>query len=147
MQARLGVSVVFGEHVPSSACGRIEAGARGLLLRLDEAICRVERGRLSGRFPAMDFYVEKLEALDLDRNWGRALRVVLLSPGANMRNTAAHEFRFSFGASDTAVLLRLAGMFRALPAKVDEVELRNLLPKPLNWSRRRLGRRLGWVWR
>ncbi|WP_104199260.1 hypothetical protein [Cryobacterium sp. Y29] len=127
----------------------IEASARGLLLRLDVAIYRLERGNSSGHFPAMDFYVDKLEALDLDHDWIRALRVALLSPGSNMRNmrnTAAHGFRFDFGASETAILLRLAGLFCALPAKVDAAELRDLPPRPLEWLRRRLRRRLGWVW-
>lgn len=125
----------------------IEAGARGLLLRLDEAIYRAERGSSHGRFPAMDFYVEKLEVLGLDPDWARALKVALLSPGSNARNLSAHGFRFTFAAAETAVLLRLAGLFCALPVGLDTDELRNLLPQPLCRSKTKLRRRLGWVWR
>jgi len=125
----------------------IEAGARGLLLRLDEAIYRAERGNSPGRFPALDFYIEKLEELGLDPDWLRAVKVALLSPGSNARNLAAHGFRFTFAGAETAVLLRLAGLFCALPVQLDTVELRRLLPQPLRESRRTLRRRLGWVWR
>lgn len=125
----------------------IEAGARGLLLRLDEAIYRTERGNSPGRFPAMDFYIEKLEELDLDPDWVRAVKVALLSPGSNARNLAAHGFRFTFAAAETAVLLRLAGLFCTLPVQLDTVELRRLLPQPLRGPRRTLRRGLGWVWR
>jgi hypothetical protein len=125
----------------------IEAGARGLLLRLDEAIYRLERGNSPGRFPAMDFYIEKLEQLGLDPDWVRALRVALLSPGSNARNLAAHGFRFTFAAAETAVLLRLAGLFCSLPVQLDQVELRGILPQPLRAARRKLRRRLGWIWR
>lgn len=125
----------------------IEAGARGLLLRLDAALYRIERGESPGRFPAMDFYLDKLAELGLDPDWDRALRVVLLSPGSNMRNMAAHGFLFSFAASDAAVLLRLAGLFCAMPVLSDSEESRRQLSEPLKRPRRRLRRRLGWVWR
>lgn len=125
----------------------IEAGARGLLLRLDEAIYRLERGSSPGRFPSMDFYIEKLEELGLDPDWVRAVRVALLSPGSNARNLAAHGFKFTFSPTETAVLLRLAGLFCALPVSTDADELRRLLPQPLRSARKELRRRLGWIWR
>lgn len=125
----------------------IEAGARGLLLRLDEALYRIERGKSPGRFPAMDFYLDKLASLGLDPDWERALRVVLLFPGRNDRNMAAHGFKFSFTASEAAVLLRLAGMFCALPVVEDISETRRQLADPLRGPRRHLRRRIGWIWR
>lgn len=124
----------------------IEAGARGLLLRLDEALYRIERGKSPGRFPAMDFYLDKLADLGLDPDWERALRVVLLFPGMNDRNMAAHGFKFSFSAGEAAVLLRLAGMFCALPVLEDVAETRRQLADPLRGPRRHLRRRIGWVW-
>lgn len=125
----------------------IEAGMRGLLLRLDQALYRLERGASPGRYPAMDAYLDRLAALGLDPDWERALRVVLLFPGMNLRNMAAHGFRFEFSASEAAVLMRLAGLFIAMPAVGDAREAQASLERPLSPARRRLRRRLGWVWR
>jgi hypothetical protein len=124
----------------------IESAARGLLLLLDEPLYRLERGASPGRFPAMDYYVDKLEALGMDIDWIRALRTTLLDPGMNLRNMAAHGFKFEFAASETAVLIRLAGLFCAMPVKqeseVDATTLRN----PTEFVRRPLRRRVGVYW-
>jgi hypothetical protein len=50
----------------------IESCARSLLLQLNEPLYRIERGANPGKFPAMDFYISKLEELDLDPDWSRA---------------------------------------------------------------------------
>ncbi len=122
----------------------IESAARGLLLRLDEALYRTQRGESPGRFPAMDFYVEALAKQGLDDDWVRALRITLLSPGMNMRNLAAHGFRLVFSEGESALVLRLAGLFCSMPIGVDGGEI----PRPLTSARRRLRRRLRlrWVW-
>ncbi|WP_290218142.1 hypothetical protein [Corynebacterium atrinae] len=125
----------------------IEAGARRLLLLLDEPIYRLERGASPGRFPAMDFYVDKLEGLNLDVDWVRALRTTLLNPGMNLRNMSAHGFKFNFVSSESAVLLRLAGLFCALPIKQESESDREMLKRPTEGARRTLRRRLSWTWR
>lgn len=120
----------------------IESAARGLLLSLDEPLYRTQQGKSPGRFPAMDFYVDALSDRNLDPDWVRALRVTLLSPGMNLRNLAAHGFQMDFSASQSALLLRLAGLFCAMPIGMgqDRLESQPVLP------RKRLRRRLGWVW-
>lgn len=125
----------------------VEAGARRLLLLLNEPIYRLERGASPGRFPAMDFYVDKLEELDLDKDWVRALRTTLLDPGMNLRNMAAHGFKFDFAPSEAAVLLRLAGLFCAMPIEREVESDRAMLNHPTAGARRRLRRRLSWTWR
>lgn len=125
----------------------IEAGARRLLLLLDEPIYRLERGASPGRFPAMDFYVDKLEGLNLDVDWARAIRTTLLDPGMNLRNMWAHGFKFDFAASESAVLLRLAGLFCAMPIEQESESDREMLKRPTVGARRILRRRLSWTWR
>lgn len=124
----------------------IESAARGLLLLLDEPLYRQERGASPGRFPAMDFYVDKLQALGMDIDWIRALRTTLLDPGMNTRNMAAHGFKFDFAPSETAVLLRLAGLFCAMPVKHETEIVSSALRDPTDFVRRRLRRRLRWDW-
>lgn len=124
----------------------IEAGARRLLLLLDEPIYRLERGASPGRFPAMDVYVDKLEGLNLDVDWVRALRTTLLDPGMNLRNMAAHGFKFDFASSEAAVLLRLAGLFCAMPIEQESESDREMLTRPTIGARRTLRRRLTWTW-
>lgn len=109
----------------------VEAGARRLLLLLNEPIYRLERGSSPGRFPAMDFYIDKLEELELDPDWASALRTALLSPGANARNMAAHGFKFDFTPSEAAVLIRLAGLFCAMPIRGEIEADRSALRAPL----------------
>jgi hypothetical protein len=120
----------------------IERAARELLLRLDEPLYRTQRGESPGRFPAMDFYVDALAKRDLDPDWDRALRVTLLSPGMNLRNLSAHGFTLSFSEYQSALLLRLAGLFCAMPIGMDQSGLQS----PPTVARRQLRRRLGWVW-
>ncbi|GGI80471.1 hypothetical protein [Pseudarthrobacter scleromae] len=120
----------------------IESAARGLLRTLDEPLYRTQRGDSPGRFPAMDFYVDALAKRDLDPDWVRALRMTLLTPGMNLRNLAAHGFMMEFSEQQSALLLRLAGLFCAMPNNFDQQSL-EALP---TMTRRRLRRRLGWVW-
>lgn len=120
----------------------IESAARGLLRTLDEPLYRTQRGDSPGRFPAMDFYVDALAKRELDPDWVRALRMTLLTPGMNLRNLAAHGFMMHFSEQQSALLIRLAGLFCAMPNDLDEQSL-EVLP---TMTRRRLRRRLGWVW-
>ncbi|PRB71352.1 hypothetical protein [Arthrobacter sp. MYb213] len=120
----------------------IESAARSLLLMLDEPLYRTQRGKSPGRFPAMDFYVDALSNRDLDPDWIRALRVTLLSSGMNLRNLAAHGFMMEFSDAQSALLLRLAGLFCAMPVGTDPSDLES----PTNMTKRRLRRRVGWVW-
>lgn len=120
----------------------IENAARSLLLALDEPLYRTERGKSPGRFPSMDFYVDALEKRNFDPDWIWALRTTLLSHGMNLRNLAAHGFTMDFTANQSALLLRLAGLFCAMPVVMDQSELAS----PTNVTRRRLRRRIGWVW-
>lgn len=124
----------------------IEAAARELLMLLDAPLYRTERGQSPGRFPAMDFYVDKLEGAGLDPDWVAALRGALLSRGLNLRNRFAHGFQLDFSDADAALLIRLAGLFIAMPvgiAAIDDERART----PLRAARAKLRRRLGWVWR
>ena len=127
-----------------TAIPTIEAGARALLLLLDQAVYRVELGESPGRFPAMDFYIDKLEALGFDIDWARSVRTMLLSPGNNIRNLAAHGFRPNFSDVEAAVLIRLALLFARLGG--ERTDLQESLTEPTRNSRNRLRRRLGWVW-
>lgn len=121
----------------------VEAASRALLLALDEPLYRAERGARPGQFPTMDFYVQSLEDNGLDIDWVRAIRATLLSDGLNLRNLYAHGFKLRFGESESALLLRLAGLLCALPGTLDRSEL----AAPTTAARRGLRRRLGWVWR
>ncbi|WP_105034137.1 hypothetical protein [Cryobacterium aureum] len=120
----------------------IERAARDLLLKLDAPLYRPQRGESQGRFPAMDYYVETLANQDLDPDWVRALRLTLLSTGMNLRNLSAHGFVLTFSENQSALLLRLAGLFCTMPIGVDKSDLH----APTTWSRLRLRRRFGWVW-
>lgn len=124
----------------------IEAGARELLFLMDQPLYRMERGGSPGRFPAMDFYLEKLEQVGLDVDWVTALRASLLSGGMNLRNRLAHGFQLEFSAGEAALLLRLAGLFIGMPVgtqAIDDERIRTPLAQP----RKPLRRRLGWIWR
>jgi hypothetical protein len=115
----------------------IEKAARGLLLKLDEPLYRTQRGESPGRFPAMDFYVEALANRNLDADWVRALRGTLLSPGMNLRNMSAHGFTMTFSETQSALLLRLAGLFCSMPGEVEQSDLEEpTKPPPGRFSRR-----------
>ncbi|WP_434994278.1 hypothetical protein [Arthrobacter sp. Ld5] len=120
----------------------VESAARGLLLTLDEPLYRTQQGKSPGRYPALDFYIDPLSDRNLDPDWVRALRVTLLSPGMNLRNLAAHGFQMNFSASQSALLLRLAGLFCAMPIGMGQ----DMLEAQPVVIRKRLRRRLGWVW-
>ena len=123
----------------------VETGARELLFFLDEPLYRLERGASPGRFPAMDFYMETLEDIGFDQDWLSALRGTLLSSGMNLRNRLAHGFQVDFSAEQSALVIRLAGLFVGMPVglgAIEDEDLRNPIRKP----RQRLRRRLGWVW-
>lgn len=132
-----------GDYSASARLGipLVEAGMRGLLLDLNEPIYRLERGSSPGRFPAMDFYVDRLTDLGLDEDWARAIRIALLGDGMNMRNQFAHGYKLTFSAEESATALRLAGLFVAMP-----VQSVNSLARPLAVVRRTLRRRLGWIY-
>lgn len=133
-----------GQHSASARLSLplIENAARGLLRALDEPLYRTQRGDSPGRFPAMDFYVDALANRNLDPDWVRALRVTLLTPGMNLRNLAAHGFMMDFSEQQSALLLRLAGLFCAMPNDLKQQDL-EALP---TMTQKKLKRRLGWVW-
>lgn len=120
----------------------VELAARQLLQHLGHPLYRVQRGDSPGRFPALDEYVKVLIENDFDPDWIRTLRVALLSPGMNLRNRAAHGFQINFSEEESALLLRIAGLFCSMPIKPQELELR----EPLVNVRRKLRRRRGWIW-
>jgi len=124
----------------------IEACSRELLFLMDEPLYRMERGASPGRFPAMDFYIDKLEELGLDIDWVVALRSSLLSGGLNLRNRLAHGFQLQYSLSEAALVLRLAGLFVAMPVGSTVIEDERIRT-PLQAPRRQVRRRLGWVWR
>lgn len=124
----------------------IEAGARELLILMDEPLYRSERGASPGRFPAMDFYLELLEKADLDPDWATALRGTLLSGGMNLRNRLAHGFKLDFSEEESALVLRLAGLFIGMSIGTGAIEDERVRA-PLAVPRKRLRRRLGWLWR
>lgn len=133
-----------GKHSDSARLSMplIENAARGLLRALDEPLYRTQRGDSPGRFPAMDFYVDALAKRDLDPDWVRALRMTLLTPGMNLRNLAAHGFMMDFSEQQSALLLRLAGFFCAMPINLEQQD-QETLPA---MKRKKLRRRLRWVW-
>lgn len=138
----------MGDHSGAArlAIPLIEAGARELLILMNEPLYREEKGASPGRYPAMDFYVDTLEKLSLDPDWAQALRSTLLSDGMNLRNRFAHGYKLSFTSHESALLLRLAGLFIAMPVGAKTIT-DDRLRYPLAVARRRLHRRLGWVWR
>lgn len=124
----------------------IEAGARELLFLMDQPLYRMERGASPGRFPAMDFYVDRLEQVGLDADWVTALRGVLLSGGMNLRNRLAHGFKLDFTDTEAALVLRLAGLFLAMPVGTESISDERAR-MPLSHAHRGFHRRLGWVWK
>lgn len=118
-----------------------ESGLRRLLLTLDEPVYRLEQGKSPGKFPSMDFYLGRLEKLDLDIDWVRAFRAEFLNEGLNVRNLFAHGFKLAFSKEEAAVTIRLAGLFIGLSTLADEN-----LATPSEPARRRLRRRLGWIY-
>ncbi len=124
----------------------IETGARELLFLLDQPLYRMERAGSPGRFPAMDFYIEKLAEVGFDPDWSAALRGTLLSGGMNLRNRLAHGFQVEFTSEQAALLLRLAGLFVAMPIGTDAITDERVRT-PLRTARTVPRRRIGWVWR
>jgi hypothetical protein len=124
----------------------VEASARELLFMMDQPLYRTERGASPGRFPAMDFYIESLERLNLDPDWAQALRGTLLSTGMNLRNRLAHGFQMEFSSAEAALLIRLAGLFIAMPIGTGAIQDERVRT-PLAFTRIKLHRRLAVVWR
>ncbi|WP_138946761.1 hypothetical protein [Plantibacter sp. M259] len=140
--------VTAASHIAYPA---IEAGARAVLLSLDEPMYRVETAKTPGRFPALDFYLDALDKHGLDPDWGRAIRSMLLSEGSNLRNLAAHGFRRFFSEGEAAALIRLAAMFATIaPADssaTDQRTVESFVRRPAEAAQRKLKRRIGVVWR
>lgn len=129
----------------------VEAGARAVLLALDEPLYRVELANSPGRFPALDFYLDSLSDHGFDPDWDRAVRSMLLSDGSNLRNLAAHGFRRFFSGEEAAALIRLAAMFATIApsgsSEADSKTVNSYVKRPMRASRRKLKPRLGIVWR
>ena len=139
-----------GRHADSAraAYPLVEAGARGLLLALGEPLFRIETGNSEGRFPALETYTERLEALDFDIDWLRTIR----NPVATLRNSMAHGHKLSATDVDAAVLLRTAGLLIVLTppdsSSVERSEVLGRLREPLAFVAEKGGLRKRWrrVW-
>lgn len=64
----------------------------------------------------------------------------------NLRNMAAHGFKFDFAPFEAALLIRVAGLFCAMPVGKEIDADRSMLRDPLAAARRPLRRKLSWHW-
>lgn len=139
------LSLALGEALESFWDGRysdagraafplVEAGARGLLLSLDDPLYRIQSGGAGGRFPSMEAYVERLEIHGFDTDWLRCLR----NPVARLRNALAHGHRFQLSSSEAALLIRVAALLVVLtPAfavREDRDQIESQLRDPIGWT-------------
>ncbi|MFI8696479.1 hypothetical protein [Dietzia maris] len=112
----------------------VEAAIRGLLLKLDEPLYRVESATSAGRFPALETYITRLEKKDLDPDWVRCLR----NPISRLRNSIAHGHKFDITDYEAAGLLRAAGLFTVLTPTnsrdADRAEVALRLRDPVGWT-------------
>lgn len=111
----------------------IEAGARGLLMSLGCPLYRIQTGKSAGRFPALEKYIDELEARDFDPDWVRCLR----NPVSYLRNSLAHGHLLSLSKVDAAILLRTAGLLTVLAPEhsipVDQNSVHSRLRDPVSW--------------
>lgn len=126
----------------------VEAGARGLLLALGEPLFRIETGNSEGRFPALETYAARLEALGFDIDWLRTLR----NPVATIRNSIAHGHNLRPTEVDAVILLRTAGLFVVLcpinSSQVERAEVQQRFRDPIAFVAKsaHLRKRLRMVW-
>lgn len=122
----------------------IEAGARGLLLALGEPLYRIQAGESGGRFPSLETYAQRLEALGFDEDWIRTLR----NPVARLRNALAHGHLRNPSEGQAALLLRMAGLLLVLApgnsAESDRAAIEERLRNPVGYAASEAGLRKRW---
>jgi hypothetical protein len=116
------------------AVPKVEAGARRLLLALNEPLYRVELGKKIGQFPGLGFLLPQLVKEGFQVDWERFLGTLLLARGYNLRNLVAHGFIDDISPSNAALALRAAGLMALFgPARGgdDEQAVRAFMPDPV----------------
>ena len=112
----------------------VEAGARGVLLLLDDPLYRIQTGNAGGHFPSLEKYAEKLEQHNFDVDWLQCIR----NPVAKWRNALAHGHRLELADYEAAVLLRTAALLVILTSnnssKIDKEEIDMSLRDPIRWA-------------
>lgn len=126
-----------GDHEGSlhTAAVRVEAGARALVMLLDEPAYTVARGNAQGKYVGLDQLLAILLRHGFDPDWDRFIRTLLLGPtGQNLRHDVAHGFILSEPSPSTAALaLRAYSLFVNLlwqPSNSFTVGGQFGLPKP-----------------
>jgi len=96
-----------------TAAVHVEAGARALVMLLDEPAYTVARSSSQGKYIGLDQLLDILARHDFDPNWDRFIRTLLLGPtGQNLRHDVAHGFMTSEPSpSTTALALRASSLF------------------------------------
>jgi hypothetical protein len=96
-----------------TAAVRVEAGARALVMLLDEPAYTVARGNAQGKYVGLDQLLDILAGRGFDPDWDRFIRTLLLGPtGQNLRHDVAHGFILNEPTSSTAALaLRAYSLF------------------------------------
>jgi hypothetical protein len=116
----------------------VEAGARTLLLTLDEPLYRVQMGNTRGQFAQLGAILPRLGAEGFDNDWIRYLQTLLLGEGQNYRNDLAHGFTREMDSVVAVLLLRASALFLVMPleaATAAEVGLLKARPTPVPGAR------------
>jgi hypothetical protein len=108
----------------------IEAGARTLLLTLNEPIYRVELGKSKGQYAQLGALLPRLEDEGFDKDWIRYLQTLTLGDGQNYRNDIAHGFLRHMDAVVATLLLRASALFLIMPETSTADELHQLASRP-----------------
>ena len=126
----------------------IEAALRGTLWSLGSPLFRIQTGDASGKFPALETYLTKLEEHEFDPSWLRCLR----NPIATLRNALAHGHRFRLESDEAALLIRCAGLLVLLTPpdarQADRDSIATRLVDPIGWAATQVEMVRGWsrVW-
>ena len=96
-----------------TAATRVEAGARAMVMLLDEPAYTVARINAQGKYVGLDKLLDILARRDFDPNWDRFMRTLLLGPtGQNLRHDIAHGLVLGEPSPATAALaLRACSLF------------------------------------
>jgi hypothetical protein len=120
----------------------IEAGARTLLLTLNEPIYRVEAGKTKGQFAQLGVLLPRLEEEGFDHDWIRYLQTLTSADGQNYRNDIAHGFLRQIDPVVSTLLLRASALFLIMPLERSTAEeVRQLARRPVPQGPRRRFRR------
>ncbi|MEG3635209.1 DUF4209 domain-containing protein [Micromonospora palythoicola] len=118
-----------------TASVRVEAGARALVLLLDEPAYTVARTNAQGKYVGLDQLLDILARRDFDPDWDRFIRTLLLGPtGQNLRHDVAHGFILNEPSPSTAALaLRACSLFVHLlwqPSTLLDIRSDPTMPRP-----------------